>query len=44
MTLLDLSLAVLVAAAITAASTLLVSGPVEDREEVRRQLQVRRWR
>lgn len=44
MTFLDLSLAVLVAAALAAAGTLLVSGPTEDREELRRQLRSRRWR
>ena len=38
MTILDLSLAVLVAAALTAAGALLVSGPTEDREELGRQV------
>jgi hypothetical protein len=39
---LDLSLAVLVGGALTAASVLLVSGPTEDREEVGRHLRSRR--
>jgi hypothetical protein len=44
MTLLDLSLVIVVAAAIAAAGTFLVNGPTEDREELRRQLRSRRWR
>jgi hypothetical protein len=43
-TILDLSLAILVVAALTVAGALLVSGPTEDREELGRQLRSRRWR
>jgi hypothetical protein len=43
-TLLDLSLTILATAALAAVGITLVSGPTEDREELRRQLRWRRWR
>ena len=44
MTLIDASLAFLVATVLSAVGVVLVSGPPEDREELGRQLRWRRWR
>jgi hypothetical protein len=44
LTLIDASLAFLVATVLSAVGVALVSGPPEDREELDRQLRWRRWR
>jgi hypothetical protein len=44
MTLIDASLASVVATVLWAVGVALVSGPPEDRKELRRQLRWRRWR
>jgi hypothetical protein len=44
MNLIDVSLAFLVATVLSAVGVALVSGPLDDREELGRQLRWRRWR
>jgi hypothetical protein len=44
MTLIDISVALLVATVLSAVGVALMSGPPEDREELGRQLRWRRWR